>query len=151
MRYTIWSPKGEFSILYAAFPLSQWATLLTPHDRESQIHQHGSCPRQINMRGTTERPHSRSIRENGACWNDPLSGISSRWRVLKALHLHLGTSSESGRSAQMTRRASAARLEKRAAQSLLLTGSAPRKRERCVSCSRTSQRKSAWRVLLPGR
>src|SRR6266403_1415376 len=119
--------------------------------RASPTHRHGSCPRRINMRKTTERPHSLSIKENGACSSGPSSGISSRWRVLRDLRLHHGASSGAGRSSQMRRSSADARLEKTVVRALVLIGSAQRKRERYASYLRRSRRKLVWRVSLPVR
>ena len=148
MRFTTWLRKERSYIWYTAFLLSQSTTLLRPHDREFQTRQRGSCPRRTNTRRTTERPRSRSIRENGAYSSVRLSGTSSRWRVPRDSRLRRGMSSGAGKSGQMRRRRAGARLEKRAAQSLILSGSGRRKRERCASYSRRSQRKLAWRASL---
>src|SRR6266403_2200587 len=121
-------------------------------NRVSQTHHHGSCPRRINMRRTMERPHSLSIKEDGAYSIARSSGISFRWRVLRDLRLHHGTSLGAGKSAQMRRSSADARVEKRVACSFLnLIGSAQRKRERYASYLKRSQKKSAWRVSLPVR
>jgi aryl-alcohol dehydrogenase-like predicted oxidoreductase len=110
------------------------------------------------MRRTKERRHSRSIKGNGASSiarfeRDIIPMARAEGLALFAWDVPGGGKIRS--DAEVLRSSADGRPERRAVRQacpiMPLIGSARRKRGRCVSCSRKSQRRSEWSALLPVR
>ena len=149
MHSITWSCKEKYSIWYAVTMRSHSPRSSSrQRDRESLTRQLGSCPRRTNMPRTTERPHSQSIRVDGAFSNARSSVISSLWPELRVSPLRHGTCSAAEKSGQTQRRPAVARPEKKVARSSARIGSAQRRRGRCVSYSSKLRRRSGQKVSL---